>query len=79
MDAEISLITVGRFISECASICKSVLVHQVVDASGERDFLLFALIFLNRVQRLQKSVQRFVVSCKGWIRPPRLMHPEQRE
>lgn len=74
MDAEISLIIVGGFISECASICKSVLVRQVVDACGERDLLLFALIFLNHVQRLQKSMQHFVVNCKGWIRPPRPMH-----
>ena len=57
MDTEIRLITVGCFISECASICESVLVRQVIDACGVHGLLLFALGFLNCVQRLQKSVQ----------------------
>lgn len=65
--------------SECASICNSILVQQVVDACGECDLLLLALIFLNRVQRLQESVQRFVVSCMAWVRSPGLMHREERE
>lgn len=54
MCLEMSLITVGRFISERAGICKSALVQQVVDAWGECDLLLLALIFLSHFQRLQK-------------------------